>query len=337
MTERLSDKLRQFLKSAEGREITTRQVREETRVQPGTPAWEAVRVYMHRFVAEGLIKPSGRNDGVFKVIKRAKSIQVFGREKRPPLTLNPPRDYETKEPLGFWDALVVRENDLWVIAGYKNAGKTALCMNILGENLDMKPVVMGNEFSLMGEDGEHEPSPRFINRLEGMDWVEWTNGNGEERFELLPVYDDYAEQVKPARLNIIDWINLPTELWMIGSVFEGIKRALRGGIGVGVIQKNIGRDSGRGGAFTKDFADVELLLDPYGDDKDMVLLTVETVKECNRAIMGKRYVYRIKDGVKIVDFREVFRCGHCFGKGWRGTTPCKECNRTGYVDSPGVW
>ena len=289
---------------------------------------ESASFYMSikRLLEQNCIKKINR--GIYRKVKIVKPVKVFGRERRPPINLKAPKDRETGEPLSFFNDIVYRGGDFIVISGFKNKGKTALCLNLTAENLDMYPALMGNEYTTL----DNEPAPRLLNKLDDMDWVEWINENGEERFELLPVYEDYAEQIRSGRLNIIDWINLPGEYYMISPVTEGIKRANPTGITVGVLQKNPGTDYGRGGNLSKDFADVELLLDPFGDDSNMVLLTVGVVKEPKRAIMGHKFVYRIKDGVKIVDFREVVKCPKCYGKGWMKFGPCEECHKTGYVD-----
>lgn len=286
--------------------------------------------HIQRLIEQRYIKKVKR--ATYRKVKLAQAIKVFGRQRRPLVIIKPPEDRDTGEPMDFLSDIVFREGDLILISGFKNRGKTNLCLNIIGENLDKNPVLMGNEYTVMGKDGDFEPSPRLLNRLDSMNWVKWIDGNNKERFELLPVYQDYAEQIRPGRLNVIDWINLPGEYYMISPVMEEIKRSLGSGIGIVVLQKNPGSEHGRGGNPSKDFADVELLLDPFGEDKDAVMLTVETVKESKQAVQGRKFVYKIRKGVEIVNLREVVKCGKCFGKGWRHDKPCDVCDKVGYID-----
>ena len=79
-----------------------------------------------------------------------------------------------------------------LISGQSNWGKTALCLNMCGENIDKNPVLMGNEYTTL--DGQ--PNSRFLSRLDAMDWVDWYDDEGD-RFTLLPVRDDYAEHIVP--------------------------------------------------------------------------------------------------------------------------------------------
>lgn len=324
MKERLIDKLKEYLVISQGRMVSLKDIREYLKIEPGSPEDKNLRVQMSvNLVKEKIVVPSGKSDGYYKVIRKVKPVQVFGRERRPPIELNFPRDYEKGIQLFFAGDLVIREGDAILIAGQSNFGKTMMALNFCAENIDAHPVLMGNEYTTV--DGE--PSSRFLNRLDNMDWVQWCNGNGDN-FTLLPVRDDYAEHVVKDRINIIDWINLD-EAYNISKIMEGIKRELGKGIAIITIQKAAGSAAGRGGQYTKDFADVELLLDSFGENE--VLLTLGKVKESRCRLTGKTYAFGIMNGVKIVDFREVKKCtcqnGFRFGK------PCDTCGGKGYVDT----
>ena len=202
-----------------------------------------------------------------------------------------------------------------------------MCMSFAGENIDSDPVLMGNEYTTLG----NKPTPRFLTRIKNMDWVKWQDDNGKQKFTLLPVRGDYAEHIVKDRINIIDWINIDTgEHYMIGTIMESIKRELGKGIGIIAIQKAEGAESGRGGQFTKDFADVEILLDKLPESDD-VLLTLGKVKESRGRVTGRTFAYGISQGVKIINFREVVKCKDCLGKGWKLNKPCDTCHKSGYI------
>lgn len=326
--ERLTiDKLRALIDLEPG-EFHLEEFRRKHAIDPESSTFY---VGIKRLLEAGELKRVGR--GIYRRVNRAKPIKVFGREVRPPFDLRSPQTADTSEPLPFWSSIVFREGDCLLISGVKNTGKTAFCINLLASNLHLHPVLMGNEFTIVagGEDG-HEPSARFVERLKRMDWVKWCDDCGNERFDLLPVYRDYAEQIVPNKLNIIDWVNLPGEYYMISPLMEQMKRAVGRGLLVVVLQKGAGAEHGRGGAMSRDFADVEILIDNYGDDPRDVLLVLGTVKESTSPVMGKRYVYRIEQGVKITEFREVIRCTQCRGFGKYRGSKCDLCCGTGWQD-----
>ena len=333
MTERLTDKLREYLEGVQGRVVNLKELRAELRIDPKSSAWDGIRVDMLRFSKEKIVRPSGRNDGFYKVVTQVKPVKVFvdNRERRSPFKLFFPREFDTGMEMGFAEFIVIREGDVLTLGGKKNRGKTALALNLCGENIDYNPILMGNEYTIrVGDTDEFEPTPRFLNRLDHMDWVQWTDGAGGDKFTLLPIKGDYAEHIKKDRINIIDWINLDADrLYDISKVMDDIKAELGRGIAIIVLQKGEG-DAARGGQFTKDFTDCELLIDGYSNMESM--LTIGEVKETTAPIMGKKFAFGISQGVKIINFREIIKCSACYGKGWVGNKPCEVCWKTGYTD-----
>ncbi len=330
--------VKKFLKNIEGKEISLTALRNELGIKRDDKSFDAVRNILFQLSEqkEGtkLVRPSGKKDGVYKVIKQVSPVAVFSieRERRPVFDLIFPRDFLSMQEMFFRDSIVIREGDLILISGVSNFGKTTLCMNFCGENIDANPVLMGNEYTTT----EEEPTPRFLNRLDSMDvnktgWIDWIDVDGNDKFTLLPVREDYAEHIVKNKINIIDWINIETgEHFMIGTVLDGIKRNLGRGVGIIAIQKSEGADAGRGGQFTKDFADLELLIDRFGESD--VLLTIGKVKEYTHPVVGKTYAYSILNGVKIVNFREVKRCPHCKAQGWTKGEKCEFCLGKKFVD-----
>ncbi len=331
--------VKEFLSLKQGKEITLTAIRKEFNILPGSKSFDAVRNIMYQLTEqkEGvrLVRSLGKKDGQYKVIKQVNAVPVFSveRERRPCSDLIFPRDFNTMMEMCFRENIIIREGDLILISGVSNFGKTTLCMNFCGENIDTRPVLMGNEYTTIDE----EPTPRFLNRLDSMNvnnggWVDWIDVDGNDKFTLLPVRDDYAEHVVKNKINIIDWINIETgEHFLISSVLDRIKRNLGRGIGIIAIQKGEGAEAGRGGQFTKDFADLELLIDRFGESD--VLLTIGKVKEYSHPVIGKTYAYSILNGVKIVNFREVKRCPHCKGLGWTKGEKCEFCFGHKFIDA----
>ena len=331
MAEITTAEIRDFLALRQGKEITLSDIRREFHILPGTKSFDAVRNILFQLAEANIVHATGKRDGVYKVITQVKPVPVFSvqRERRPPFDLIFPRNFDTFEEMDFANKVVIREGDLILISGLSNFGKTTLCLNFCAENIDQHPVLMGNEYTSLVEN-EYKPTPRFLNRLDTMDWVQWADEAGQDKFVLLPVRDDYAEHIVRDKINIIDWINIATgEHYLIGNIMEKIKRNLGRGVAIVAIQKGEGMDAGRGGQFTKDFADLELLIDRYG--KSDVLLTIGKVKEPKGIVVGNTYAYMIGQGVKIIDFHEVKRCLACHGQGYKKGIECEVCEGKKYT------
>lgn len=338
MVERLIDRLKDYLQRAQGRVVNLRDMRTDLKIDPTSPSWDTIKTEMWNLSKEKVVRPSGRNDGFYKVVTQVKPVQVFAkeRERRPAFRLYFPRDYNTKEEMSFAQSIVIREGDIVSIGGVSNLGKTTLALNFSGENIDYLPILMGNEYTTrIGDTENYEPTPRFLNRLDSMDWVKWVNGTGEDKFTLLPVKEDYAEHIVKDKINIIDWVNLSAnQLYDISRVMDDIKAELGRGIAIIVLQKKEGELSPRGGQFAKDYTDCELLIDKFSDRESM--LTIGKVKEYTHPVIGRKFAFGILQGVKIINFREIEKCTTCWGKGWKksGNTsiPCGVCGQTGFVD-----
>ena len=332
----LTEEVRKFLSTIEGQNITLRDLRSEFNILPGTKSFDTIRRIAHRLVDQKILRLVGKR-GEYKVVKRVEPVRVFipGRERRPIFNLRFPEDKQKGMEIDFAQYIVLREGDLITIGGVKSKGKTTLCLNLAGANIDKNPVLMGNEYTIFTE-GKFEPSPRFLNRLDTMSsWINWVDSEGNDKFTLLPVREDYAEHIIKDRINIIDWINLDAgQLYEISKVLEDIKSALGKGIGIVALQKGEGTFNPRGGQFVRDFSDVELLLDGYGNSDDDVLLTIKGVKEKTASIIGKTYVFSIVEGgTQIWNFHEVKKCPKCWGRGhYSSGGECAECNGSGYLD-----
>ena len=329
MAEITTAEIKEFLKKIQGRVITLKDIRDEFNILRGTKSFDTVRNIMYQLIDQNIVKPTGRNDGSYKVIVQVSPVKVFGvqRQRREPFNLIFPKDFNTGMEMDFAERIILREGDLILITGVSNYGKTTMAMNFCGENIDLCPVLMGNEYTTP----DCEPTPRFLNRLDAMGWVEWANGTGEDKFTLLPVREDYAEHIVKDRINIIDWINLDANmLYEISSVMDGIKKQIGKGIAIVCLQKGEGAGAGRGGQFTKDFTDCELSLDKLGEHE--TLLTIGKIKEYTGNVIGKTYGFSITSGVKIGDFREVKKCPACKGSGYKAGVKCDNCLGKKFID-----
>ncbi len=351
MAEITTAEVKELLKKMQGKEVTLTSIRKELQISAGTKSFDSVRNIMHQLAEQKdgtkLVRASGKKDGVYKVIEQVVPVSVFGveRERRPMFELIFPRDWNTMDEMSFSKDVVIREGDLITLGGVKSKGKTTLCLNFCGENIDKHPVLMGNEYTVLIVDDKsegkarYEPAPRFLHRLDAMDankdgWITWIDVDGKDKFELLPVRDDYAEHIVKNKINIIDWINLGGEkLYDIGKVLEDIKANLGRGIAIVALQKSESADNPRGGQFVRDFSDLELLLDGYGNDEDNILLTIKGAKEKHSPIVGKTYAYTIGgSGTKISNFREVRKCPVCRGSGYVKGEKCGTCNGNKFMD-----
>ena len=333
--------VRAFLKEIEGQEISLDKLRSELGIEKYDPqgnitkSFNTIRVLVHQLEEHKLLRYVNR--GLYMVVKQVEPVQVFGidREERPLFPLVFPRDIDTMMEMDFAKDVVIREGDLVTVGGVKSVGKTHLALNFIGENINIHPVLMGNEYTIILEDGKNDVAQRFYKRLKVMSitnadnggWIEWRDEMGNDKFTLLPVDSDYAEHIVKNRLNIIDWIDLDgSRLYDIGHLLKGVKKNLGRGVGIVFLQKSGANIDPRGGQFVRDYSDLEIILDNFGDSD--VLLTIRGCKEMTAPILGKTYAYHLsfKDsGTQTHNFREVKKCPACKGTGYTKQQKCEMC------------
>lgn len=330
--ERLSDKLIAYLRMAEGKYVNLKDIRVALNIEPGSKDDDNLRAQMSSVLVERKIVSSlGRNDGIYKVIKPVLPVNWWDdKGNESPLDFKFPRSYDDNTEFGIEELVEIFAGDLIVIAGKSNAGKTTLALSLMGENLDLMPsVLMGGEYTAI--DGKI--SPKFKRRMKRMDWVEWMK-EGKPRFQLYPVGSDYEDYIQADAHNIVDWISLPGEYYLIDTVMKTIKDRVGGGVGTIVIQKNSSSEWGEGGERTERYADVYITIDPFGNES---ILTLGKVKAPKSKATGRMWAFSIVDyGANLHGIREVVKCPKCWGKGYirsgQNNVRCNTCDGKKYID-----
>lgn len=223
----------------------------------------------------------------------------------------------------FDGQLTVRPTDIIVLAGTSNAGKSALCKNLVVENMDDwngRLTYMVNEY---------QPA-RFKRSMNLMDWNTPHNSDGTLKFELIQRDCDWEYAIEPDKLNVIDWISMGGDFYKIGTVIKGIQERLHDGVAVVVIQKGEGNSLGTGGQFSEHFASYYLSV-------DFERITFKKAKEYHGYNPnGKSYGFKLADGVLLNELREVWKCNQCGGQGERfqkgvGKVRCIGCDGLGWM------
>jgi hypothetical protein len=331
--ERLSDKLIAYLRLAEGKNVNLKDIRSALNIETGSKDDNNLRTQMSTTLIEKKIVSSlGRNDGIYKVIKPVQPINWWeDRENEEPLNFRFPRCYEDNTEFGIEDLVEIYAGDMILIAGTSNYGKTTIALSLLGENLGlMAAYLMGSEYTA----ANGKISPKFKRRMKRMNWVEWMAG-GKPRFQLYPVGADYEDYIQPDALNVVDWITLPGEYYLIDSVMKSMKDRVGNGVIVAVLQKNRNMEWGEGGERSERYADVYITIDSFSNESILTLGKVKAPKKSKAT--GRMWAFSIVDyGANLHNIREVIKCPKCWGKGYTGSAnnykKCDTCEGRKFVD-----
>jgi len=197
-----------------------------------------LRTYLSRLVQEGVIHRKGK--GVFVVPDNTLvRLDMTKRGDDAPLIL----------PLGLDQFFRPMEKNIIIVAGASDAGKTALLLNIARDNIGNMPIRY-----FTSEMGPTELRSR-IDYFEDTSLAEWGAVQFFERAER------FADVLDPDGLNIIDYLEVTEEFYLVGRYIRDIFDRLNKGIAVIAIQKDKGRELGRGASMSIEKARLYLSMD----------------------------------------------------------------------------
>lgn len=235
------------------------------------------RQIISRLVADGVLKRIGKKRGVYQVIdKELDEIDWQNTEEEfCPIWL----------PFGLGSIAVIPYGSIILIAGAPGSGKTATLLNIVMENMNQSDV---HYFS------SEIKASTFKRRVAKFPYIspeQW-------KVRFYNKGDNFEDHIKNKRgdLNIIDYLEVHNDFYLVGEYLHKIHENLGQGICVIALQKNPGSSTGRGGWHTIEKPELAIALD-HGKAKVVKIREVSTDHENP---IHKEYHFELKDGCQII-------------------------------------
>jgi hypothetical protein len=141
-----------------------------------------------------------------------------------------------KWPMGIEKRVNLFPGNIAVVAGSPNAGKTALLLNLIHLNQDTFPI-----YYFCSEMGAVELRDR-LGQFPSMAIEDW-------KFQAVERSGGFADVIVPDCVNIIDYLEMTTELYEVNTHLTAISHKLGSGIAIVALQKKQGAQYGRGQEF----------------------------------------------------------------------------------------
>jgi len=209
-----------------------------------------------------------------------------------------------KFPFGLEQFVKIFPKSILIVAGSKNEGKS----------LFMYDFTLKNMYHPLGIDLYNSETGReqMKERLDNFD-VEIPN---PAPFRVFERYDNFADCIDPNRISVIDYLDLDSEVYMVGAEINHIFQKLDKGIAIIALQKppsqtlyvkgvkkTISRDLAYGGGFTSKRAVLYLSLDSH------ILKIVFCKNKADAKINpnNMRWSFSVNDnGTKFLDIKRYY-------------------------------
>jgi len=231
-----------------------------------------------RMVEAGILEKHGMKRGVYRLVEN--QCQVIDYVNAIDQTI------PVKWPMGIEEWVAMYPKNIAIIAGEKDAGKTAMLLNFVRMNMDQYKI---HYFS--SEMGAIEFKVR-LSKFADIGITDWTFFPKERASK-------FEDVIQPDDINIIDFLEVYDEFYKMGYYIKQIFDKLHNGIAIIAIQKNPGTDYGLGGMRSIEKARLYLSI---GHGNIKIVSGKNWVSECNP--VGLARTFKLVQGCKFIPTSE---------------------------------
>ena len=231
---------------------------------------------LSRMVEEGELRRLGTYGSFEKITTEVKPIELGDRVPEP---------YPVKLPFDLHKMVKIMSKNIILVAGEANVGKTAFMLDILKRN--HKHLHTAYFSSEMGAEEFRERAEHW-NEKE----INW------QKLYLYECPANPADAIQPDSLNIIDYLEIYDEFWLIGRMLNEIYTKLNKGIAVIAVQKDSGSKIGRGRSFSLEKPRLYISLSRVDGRHRAKIVKAKNYYPPNPN--GKEVIFQVVNGVRLV-------------------------------------
>lgn len=191
-------------------------------------------------------------------------------------------------PFQLEEYIRVLPKSLIIVAGAPGAGKTTLLYNVANLNMyDFDIHLFNSEMGLS----------QIQEKLDAIN----PDIPNPAPFHIRHREDNFADVIEPDAINLIDYLDMDSEVYMIGAELKRILFKLNEGVAIVAIQKPIGRDLGYGAGYSLKSASLYLSMDSHK------LKIVKARERADNSVnpINKTWSFKIDNrGAKFTDIKE---------------------------------
>lgn len=241
------------------------------------------RVILHNLVSSGLVERDVKINGKFRLIEvNAPVIEWQDADIGNIVDL--------RWPFKLEEWVTIYPKNIIIVAGSFNAGKTAFCLNFIAKN--QHRVEIANLLPIEYFNSEMGPEEMKL-RLSKFPVSDWA-------FVARERSANFADVIRPNKINIIDYLEVTDNFFLIAEELNAIFNRLNRGIALIALQKKRGAIMGRGAEFSLEKPRLYLSMDSG---------VLKIVKGKNWAREGqnpndRQWTFKLLQGWKFIDIEE---------------------------------
>ena len=240
------------------------------------------RVIIHRLIKDNVIEKTGTQTGNYRKIGEINNEILWQKA-------NINDSIDLKLPFDIDKLIYIFPKNIIIIAGEKDAGKTAFLLNVIRANMQNFEIVY-----LSSEMMEIEMASR-LDKFENINKNEW-------EFKAFECSDNFHDHIKSDAINLIDFLEIGDEFWKINEKIKRIYDKLTTGIAIIGIQKKKGAEYARGAEFSMEKARLYITLQAGNPDKNSELKIVSAKNpRAEKPPRGKIIEYKLVQGCKFIE------------------------------------
>lgn len=202
-----------------------------------------------------------------------------------------------KYPFGIHEFYKTFPKSIMILAGYPNSGKSAWLYDFIKMNQNTYP----NKIHYFNSDSSRDELKERLAAHEDLDVRDW-------KFKCYERATNWADVIVPNQINLIDYMAIHEDFYLIGKWIEEIWNKLNNGIAIIALQKDAQKKTslGRGGVGTIEKARFYMTME-YDRKKQCGIARIEKQKTKKDGINRQHYLleYKIYNGWKI-EWREWY-------------------------------
>lgn len=280
-TRNLAEEVREWALSTNGNFVLTDVNRE---LQLSTRSdYQAANMELGRLCKAGLLERVGEKRGCYRKVEAV----VFEDFQNVDFT-----KFEIKLPFAFEKYVDIFPGDLITYAGVRNAGKTALALEIARLNMNHYPV-----YYFSKEMNKQSLNVR-LSKADDMDIRDW-------KFKFSSDISSFADAIQPDAINIIDYLEVDDgEYFKMADLLKKIHAKLNGknkSIGIVMLQKHSKKSTADGGEKTEQKPVLCFNLDKnYPHGEILTATKVKNKKDGQEDAEGWQKKFKIIKGINLV-------------------------------------